>query len=394
MTLAVTRTDYELLAVPAQPPIRVSEVANVVLGGPSIPDRRVTRVVLNLLAKQPAPLRKVTGLNCTILATRTPLYRFNSVILPDVFPYDISFNSVGSTRFATDVIMVDSGDDQRTQRWDQPLMEFDVAYGVRTMEQLHALISFFRAMRGRLYAFNYRDPVDHSSTLAVAIEARAPPLPTPFDQLIGAGDGVTFTFPLSKTYTTPSGLSNQKRLITRPDLTTVRVALKGSEISNWSASGDTGVVTLISPVVATIGHALSKTVRDVGGNAVISGIAGDFTPFASYAGTQRGVVLSGFQNSVNNVPQTVLTTINSVGPDGGTISLRFIGSYGTASESGTINATIAVNPAPAAGDPVTAGFKFFVPCRFDTDTLPVQLEDYGIGSSNSIKLIEVRQSAF
>ena len=53
-----------------------------------------------------------------ILATRTPLYEFIPLILSDVFPFDISYNSVGSTRFATDVVMVDSGDDQRIGRWE------------------------------------------------------------------------------------------------------------------------------------------------------------------------------------------------------------------------------------------------------------------------------------
>jgi len=30
--------------------------------------------------------------------------------------------------------------------------------------------------------------------------------------------------------------------------------------------------------------------------------------------------------------------------------------------------------------------------RFDTDILPVTIEDYGVGGSNSVKLIEVRSS--
>ena len=32
------------------------------------------------------------------------------------------------------------------------------------------------------------------------------------------------------------------------------------------------------------------------------------------------------------------------------------------------------------GPAITAGYQFYVPCRFDTDTLPLTLEDYGIGS--------------
>ena len=394
MTVALTTADIAVIGPPPHPPIRVTSLATAYLGGPHNAYRQVTTVCFHVIGEQPAPKRNMTTINYTILATRTPLYRFTNVILPDVFPYDISYNSVGSTRFATDVIVVDSGDDQRTQRWDQPLMEYDIAYGVRTMEQLHALISFFRAMRGRLYAFNYKDPVDHSSTLAMATEARSPPPPMPFDQQIGSGDGLSYQFQLSKTYRTPSGLANQVRSITRPDPASVRAAVNGAEISTWTVDADTGIVTLLSPVALTIGHAISKAALGNGGYTTITGQPGDFNALKPYAGRGRGVVLSGFQNSVNNVPQSILAPLTAVAGDGSAITVLFSGNFGTMAEIGTTNATIAINPAPAPNDTITAGFQFYVPCRFDTDTLPVQLEDYGIGSSNSIKLIEVRPSAF
>ena len=135
--------------------------------------RYFTQANADVHGNTPPSKRYFTQVCVQILSTRTPMYGFTNVILSDVFPDDISYNSVGSTRFATDVIVVDCGDDQRVGRWDQPLMEYDVAYGVRTMEQLTALITFFRAMRGRLYAFNYRDHVDYTSSVAVAYEARA-----------------------------------------------------------------------------------------------------------------------------------------------------------------------------------------------------------------------------
>jgi hypothetical protein len=42
------------------------------------------------------------------------------MFIDEQFPDDISYNSTGSTRFQTDVVIVDSGFDQRTSRWDQP----------------------------------------------------------------------------------------------------------------------------------------------------------------------------------------------------------------------------------------------------------------------------------
>ncbi|MFN5609321.1 MAG: DUF2460 domain-containing protein, partial [Holosporales bacterium] len=46
--------------------------------------------------------------------------------------------------------------------------------------------------------------------------------------------------------------------------------------------------------------------------------------------------------------------------------------------------------APASGVSVTAGFLFDVPVRFDSDTLSLSLDSYGVGSANGVDLIEVR----
>lgn len=47
-----------------------------------------------------------------------------------------------------------------------------------------------------------------------------------------------------------------------------------------------------------------------------------------------------------------------------------------------------VSPAPN-GLPVQAGFEFDVPCRFDSDQLPVKLENY-LNASASVPLMEIR----
>ena len=53
-----------------------------------------------------------------------------------------------------------------------------------------------------------------------------------------------------------------------------------------------------------------------------------------------------------------------------------------------------IHPAPLSGVSLSAGFQFYVPVRFDTDILPITIEDYGIGGSHSVKLIEVRPAAW
>ncbi|MGY6634217.1 MAG: phage distal tail protein, Rcc01695 family [Alkalilacustris sp.] len=47
--------------------------------------------------------------------------------------------------------------------------------------------------------------------------------------------------------------------------------------------------------------------------------------------------------------------------------------------------------APGAGVPVTAGFEFDTPVRFDTDTLDVTLDLERLGSIASIPLLEIRR---
>lgn len=347
----------------------------------------VWAVVIGVL---PKPDIIATQIYMNVVSSFTPLYEFIPVIVSDVFPNDISYNSVGSTRFATDVIVVDSGDDQRISRWDQPLMEYDVAYGVRTMEQLHALIAFFRAMKGRKFAFNYQDNVDFASTLAVLSEARTAPPIGPFDQFIGTGDDSTYIWQLTKTYATAS--ESNIRPITRPQPGTTRMSLGGFETFDFTVDTNTGLVQFASPEVAVCQGVASKTSRasDVAPNVVITGIAGDFLRLQPYI--NRKAVTQGWTNPLNNTDETMDLFIQAVSTDGSTVTVAYPHGHGHEVETNVAGVIVYIHPAPIEGITIGAGFLFYVPVRFDTDTLPVTIEDYGVGGANSIKLIEVRAS--
>ena len=47
--------------------------------------------------------------------------------------------------------------------------------------------------------------------------------------------------------------------------------------------------------------------------------------------------------------------------------------------------------APPPGTPITAGFEFDVPVRFDSDTLDVILDFERLGSITAIPLLEIRR---
>jgi uncharacterized protein (TIGR02217 family) len=381
-----TGVESEVLGAVASPNRLFTEAYAKVLGFDPDPTRQFTGVRSEILGHLPGPPRLFTGMYAQILATRTPLYEFIPLILADVFPFDISYNSVGSTRFATDVVMVDSGDDQRIGRWDQPLMEYDVAYGIRTMEQLLALIAFFRAMRGRLYAFCYQDNTDYTSSFPVAYEARKAPPITPADQVQMSGDASTYIFQLIKTYASTS--QQQSRVILRPQPGTVRVAINGIEVFNFTVDDTLGVVTFTPPLSVT--GTFSKSAIS-GPNARISGAPGDFTAFTPF--TSRKMITSGWAHAGNNIDPTLVSNLADVAGDGSYIDISYPAAHGIPAEGATAGVTVALHPAPVAAALVTAGFLFYVPCRFDTDILPVTIEDYGVGGSNSVKLVEVRGSS-
>lgn len=47
--------------------------------------------------------------------------------------------------------------------------------------------------------------------------------------------------------------------------------------------------------------------------------------------------------------------------------------------------------APGTDVVITAGFEFDIPCRFDVDQLPLDLDSYGLGKASSINVIEIKQ---
>lgn len=85
-----------------------------------------------------------------------PLPSFHSVR----FPEDISYGSSGGPGFNTTIIELASGAEQRNINWSQTKATYDVSYGVKTREQMEALLEFFYARRGKAYGFRFKDWMD------------------------------------------------------------------------------------------------------------------------------------------------------------------------------------------------------------------------------------------
>lgn len=202
------------------------------------------------------------------------------------FPASLGFGSSGGPQRRTDIVTLANGFEERNTPWSQSLHRYDAGLGLRSMDDVMALIAFFEARAGQLYGFRWKDWADYTS---------GPPsaTPGPVDQQIGVGDGATTAFQLSKTYV--SGAQSYTRVIAKPVTGSVLAAVAGV------------------PLRETIGYEVD---------------------------TATGIV------------------------------------------------TFAV--APDVGVPVTAGFEFDVPVRFDTDRIDISVSTFQAGHVPSVPVVEIR----
>ncbi|MBC9248318.1 DUF2460 domain-containing protein [Paracoccus sp. 11-3] len=151
------------------------------------------------------------------------------------FPDNISRGARGGPERRTQIVELTSGDEERNASWANSRRRYDVSYGIRRADDLAAVVAFFEARNGRLYGFRFKDWADHRSGLPSQV-------PSPTDQQIGTGDGVTTSFQLIKRYA--SGGQSWARAITKPVAGSVQIALNGApQSSGWSVDHKTGLVS-------------------------------------------------------------------------------------------------------------------------------------------------------
>lgn len=157
---------------------------------------------------------------------------FHEVTLPLPFALGAS----GGPERRVDIVALGSGAEARNAPWAHGRRRYDIGGAVRTLDELHALIAFFEARRGRLIGFRFRDPFDSKSCAPSQIPAAT-------DQGLGVGDGERVMFALRKAY--GEGEATYWRPIAKPVANSVRVAIDGEELSadGFAVDVATGVVT-------------------------------------------------------------------------------------------------------------------------------------------------------
>ena len=146
-------------------------------------------------------------------------------------PARLAFGSTGGVERRTEVVELASGYERRWTPWTSGRRRYLIGAGLRSLDDMAALTAFFEARQGRLRGFRFKDFADFKSC-APSVEVAAT------DQAIGSGDGVNRRFQLVKTY------GESARVIAKPVMETVRVAVDGVETQAFSLAVESGLVTL------------------------------------------------------------------------------------------------------------------------------------------------------
>ena len=163
------------------------------------------------------------------------------------FPTEISRGATGGPERRTDVVVLGSGFEQRNARWAHARRSYNAGYGIRSLDDLHAVTAFFEERRGRLYGFRWKDHADWKS---------CPPelLPAAADQALGTGDGSTAAFQLVKRY--GGAHAPYDRPIGKPVADTVLIAVDGAaqvEGVAFDVDHATGRVTFRAGSIPSVG---------------------------------------------------------------------------------------------------------------------------------------------
>ena len=167
------------------------------------------------------------------------------------FPTDIAFGSSGGPERSTEIITLGSGREKRNQRWAQSRRRYDAGYGVKDLDQLHNVISFYEARRGPLYGFRFRDPLDWKSCGPLSTA-------TMLDQTVGIGDGSMTEFQLVKNY--GEGENPFQREIQKPESGSVSVAVEGNERfegTDFTVDLATGIVSFLPSSIPASGEQIT-----------------------------------------------------------------------------------------------------------------------------------------
>ncbi len=84
------------------------------------------------------------------------------------FPAGISLGASGGPERRTEIVVLGSGAEERNSRWADSKRSYNAGYGIKSVDDLHAVIAFFEERRGRLHGFRWKDWSDYKSCAPAA----------------------------------------------------------------------------------------------------------------------------------------------------------------------------------------------------------------------------------
>ena len=157
------------------------------------------------------------------------------------FPVSISRGASGGPERKTEIVSLASGAEERNTRWAHSRRRYNAGFGVKSLDEIHAVIAFFEERRGQLHGFRWKDHADFKSCAPGGTIART-------DQALGTGTGTQTAFQLVKRY--GSGLRDYLRVVSKPVAGTVLVGVNGVAATGVTINASTGVVTFASAPAA------------------------------------------------------------------------------------------------------------------------------------------------
>lgn len=284
------------------------------------------------------------------------------------FPFCVSYGAVGGPEFATDIVEMNSGQEQRNERWDQARAKYSIEMPL-VDDVKDELLAWFRAVRGRAQGFRLRDWADYQVDIT--------------NGRLGTSANATGvqTYQLYKHYDSGGALSEDRK-ISKPaydeTISIYRAGVlqtAGASAGNYALSTTTGTVTFVADASASASSITPGSTTTV----VLASNPGTLT-----AG--KLLFLTGFAGAdaayVNGLAHTIIS-VSGVGP------FTFVLATNTAGKTITLGSGVGRKYAQASETLAWAG-TFDVPVRFDSDYAAVLIQARNIYRLNTIGMVELR----
>jgi uncharacterized protein (TIGR02217 family) len=162
------------------------------------------------------------------------------------FPLRVALGTSGGPVRRTDIVSLSNGRENRNRRWQDARRRYDAGSGVRSVDDLYAVLAFFEARAGQCHGFRFRDPVDHKSCAPGQTV-------TSGNQQIGTADGTKAAFQLVKRYADAGG--ETVRTIEKPVAGSVTLSVAGLPVppADYTVDAATGLITFRSGRVPASG---------------------------------------------------------------------------------------------------------------------------------------------